>query len=778
MRRVWRSRNGTSRRTQASQVVAGTTGPVTAGRGAIETEAPTTPRGGWRSRLRSTRVARAWRALVAYGRAHPRVVAFTAVATLGGIALVAGLLLGTWENVCHDCPSIAQIYVWQPKQSTKILDRNGQVVAELFQERRTPVSLSELPAYVPAAFVAVEDKRFYHHHGFDLYRTVGAAVQNLLHGYGAAGGSTITQQLARNMFTKQVGFQTSLVRKLKELHVALELEQVYTKQEILEAYLNQINFGHGWYGLETASQHYFGKPARELTQPEAAMLVALAKAPGRYDPLTHPERARGRRNLVLSVMADQGVISQADAEKWKQAPIPTQAQGVDEGTFAPYFVEWVRQALDDRFGSDVYQEGYRVYTTLDANLQRYANDAMQWGWKRIEGQRGYHWPTYDSLHVAGPLKESDTSPYVQGAFIAMDPASGDVLAMIGGRNFNESKFNRATQALRQPGSAFKPFVYSAAIASGIPASHVIEDSPVELQLDNGQVYSPRNYEHDFQGPVTLREALMHSINTVAVKLAMQVGLETVAQYAQRMGIQTPIPRYPSIAIGSPDVIPLQLAGAYTTFATMGVHAEPRAILRVEDADGHVLWQTHTENRQVLDSAQAYIVTDMLRDALDHGTGYPARDPSLGNLPYTVPAAGKTGTTNDATDVWFIGFTPNLLAAVWFGFDQPKKIIAGAAGGVYAAPVWGRFMRQVYVSGDSTWAVPQPWPMPPEITTRQVDDETGQLATAWCPPDHVYTEIYLPGTEPTQACELHGPHGILGTPLLGKPVLPAADTSGG
>ncbi len=713
---------------------------------------------------RWTLKARSWM------RAHPRGVAIGVLVGAAGIGLVVGLALGTWNYVCRDCPSIAQIYAFEPKQSTKIYSHDGKLFAELFQERRTPVRLAELPKYVPATFIAVEDRRFYHHHGFDWIRTVGAVLQNIRSGYGAAGGSTITQQLARNMFKNEVGFQTRLTRKLKELHVALELEQVYSKDQILEAYLNQINFGHGWWGLETAAEHYFGKAARELDPSETAMLAALPKAPSRYSPLDHPDRARARRDLVLGIMSDQDVITKQEEAQAKQEALPTEAHGLDEASFAPYFVEWVRRILDDRFGSDIYEQGYRVYTTLDVDMQKAANEAMEYGWKRIESQPNYRWPTYEKVHEKKEKIAGESTPYIQGMFVALDPASGEVRALIGGRDFHESKFNRATQALRQPGSAFKPFVYSAAIAGGVPASHVINDSPLMLQLENGDVYSPRNYEPDFLGPLTLREALMRSINTVAVKLGLEVGLETVAQYAHRMGIQTSIPRYPSISIGAADVIPLEIAGAYTTFANLGVHVEPRPILRVEDARGRVLWQTRPETRQVMDSSHTYIVTDMMRDVVDHGTGYNVRNPDLGNLPYNIPVAGKTGTTNDATDVWFIGFTPNLLAAAWFGFDQPKKIIAGAAGGVYAAPVFGRFMRRVYLQNDSTLAIPQPWSMPEDLITRDIDDETGQLATEWCPRDHVRPEVFVPGTEPTEACDLHGP-GVLGSPLPGQ--LPGA-----
>ncbi|MBI4544845.1 MAG: hypothetical protein HY703_06610, partial [Gemmatimonadetes bacterium] len=319
----------------------------------------------------------------------------------------------------------------------------------------------------------------------------------------------------------------------------------------------------------------------------------------------------------------------------------------------------------------------------------------------------------------------------------------------------------AVQARRQPGSVFKPFVYTAALASGIPASHVIYDSPIMLDQVDGTTWAPRNYDRDFKGPLTLRQALKLSVNVVAVKLALEVGLETVAQYAQRLGIETPIPRFPSTAIGAAEVVPIQAAGAYTAFATAGVRVRPRGILRVADAEGRLLWETRPEREQVLDPVTAALMRDLLRDVVDHGSGYAIRDPGVGKLPHDIPAAGKTGTNNDATDVWFVGFTPDLLAAVWFGFDLPKKILPGAAGGVYAAPVFADFMRSVYLSEPPLLPRPQPWTLPAELVTRKVDKESGKLATEWCPGQLVYSEVHIAGTEPTEICDLHGPGGFAG-----------------
>ena len=477
-----------------------------------------------------------------------------------GAGAVAGLGFGTWEAVCRDCPSIAQVYSWEPSQSTKLLDVKGRLIAELFQERRTPVAIAELPKYVPQAIVAVEDKRFYHHHGFDYIRTTGAFLRNLVHLRITGGGSTITQQLARNIFTKEIGFRrhgfAGYTRKLKELKVAFEVERVYTKDQILEGYLNQINFGHGWYGIETASERYYGKPASQMNPAEAALLAALGNAPARYDPFSHPDKATARRNLVLGLMADQGYLPENELAQWRAFPLPQRSYGADEGEAAPYFVEWVRDFLDERFGSDVYRRGYKVYTTLDLDMQQAAQAAMDSGWARIERWKGYDHPRYHDVMARGGSSKDNETPYLQGMFIALDPATGAVRAMIGGRDFRDSKFNRATQALRQPGSSFKPILYETAIGSGIPASHVIFDAPMDLDMGNGQTYSPHNSDGLFHGPVTLREALKKSINVVAVKLGQEVGMQTVVQTARKLGLTTPIPPYPSVAIGAAEVIPL------------------------------------------------------------------------------------------------------------------------------------------------------------------------------------------------------------------------------
>jgi penicillin-binding protein 1A len=697
-----------------------------------------------------------------WARRHPLLLRRTGILALCSLALGSGLAFGTWQAVCRDCPSIAQIYVWEPIRATKILAHDGRLITELYQERRTPVDIASLPPHVPRAFVAVEDKRFYQHGGFDprgLLRAVLLAGQR-------GGGSTITQQLARHMFTEEVGFERrgtrGLQRKLKELKVALELEDVYSKDQILAAYINQVNYGHGWYGIETAAQHYFGKPAVELDPAEGALLAAVINAPSRFDPFTHPERALNRRNLVLALMAEQEYLSPPESQRWRAAPLPAVPSGTDAARLAPYFIEQVRIELDSRFGSDLYRAGLRVHTTLDIDLQRAAQTAMDSGWARLERTPGYRHPKYPDVIAQKDRQRGNETPYLQGMFIALDPASGDVRAMVGGRDFNDSKFNRATQALRQPGSVFKPFVMTAAVASGIPVSHVVVDSPFSMPEVDGTIWAPENFDPDYRGPINLRETLKHSVNIPTIKLGLDVGLESVVQYARRMGIRTPIPAVPSVSIGSADVIPMQVAEAYSVFATTGYRPTSRIVLKVEDERGNVRWESRPQVEQVLDSTTAAIVRDLMREVVDHGTGYAARDPAQGNLPYEIPAAGKTGTTNDYTNVWFVGYTPNLLAAIWFGFDRPRRIIGSASGGVYVAPVWGRFMRAAYYGEDAALPKPMDWVWPSGVRFQRIDKSTGQLATEFCPLELVTDEVFAAGTEPTVPCQTHRP-GLLGLP---------------
>jgi penicillin-binding protein 1A len=715
------------------------------------------------------------------------------------IALGTGLVWGSWRNLCATCPSVARIRTYEAQQTSKLYSHDGILIGELGIERRTPVALAALPKHVPQAVVAIEDKRFYEHGALDA-RGFARAVYGVLTFRNLGGGSTITQQLARNMFEEQIGaerrlFGGGLTRKLKELQVAIELERSYTKDQILEAYMNEIYLGRA-YGFQAGARAFLGKDAWEMDPSEAALLAAILNLPGPYDPFRHPEAAVRRRNLVLGRMAEQGYLSEEDAERWKQAPLPTQEQVANTGRgIAPYFDEWVRQILDSRFGQEVYRGGLRVTTTLDVGMQKAAQAAMEYGWKRIE-----EWPTFKHPKYA----EFDTvktfpgnTPYLQGALIAIDPQTGAVRALVGGRNFQQSKFDRARLAKRQAGSSFKPFVFAAALQSGLPASHIVLDAPVIYPQVSGVEWRPQNFDATFEGPMTLRYALRRSINMVAIKLGWEeVGIESVAQTARKMGISTNIERFPSTTIGAVEVIPMDVAEAYSAFATLGTRARPFPILKVENARGEVLWEPQPERTVVLDSMVARLMVDLLQDAANRGTGAQVRQFTFegGGLPHEVPVAGKTGTTNDATDVWFNGFTPNLVTTVWFGFDLKRPITPKATGGLVAAPTWGRFMQGVYF-GDTTKVaretptdsttgrkpggvlpIPAPWPMHAGLTTRQVDFRSGRLWSEWCQGEE-YTEYYIPGTEPTEVCDDSG-RGNFRLPRIGPVRRPPTGPGGG
>ncbi|HAD74561.1 MAG TPA: hypothetical protein DCG16_02180, partial [Gemmatimonadetes bacterium] len=423
----------------------------------------------------------------------PRVLVLSTVLFLG---LGAGAAWGTWQNVCADCPSIAEIRTFEPQQASKLYSHDGRLLAELGIESRTPVSINALPEYVSQAFVAVEDKRFYSHSGIDLRGFTRAVVGVLTGQSGTGGGSTITQQLARNMFETSVDARIRsgwgvVVRKIKELQVAFALERAYTKDQILEAYINEINYAHGWYGIQTASRNYFGKNATGLNPAEAALLAGIINLPEYYSPIRNPENAERRRRLVLRRMVDQGIIPSADFERYANAPIPTE-RAVDGGTIAPYFVEHVRQILQDRFGSQLYTAGYNIYTTLDLRMQRAAEKSMEDGWDGIEARPGFRHITYQAYQdsLAAGVVLPDSVKYVEGLFVALDPWTGSIRAMIGGRDFGISKFNRATQALRQAGSGFKPFVYTAAINSRIPPTYVVLDGPFMVPQLDGTEWRP------------------------------------------------------------------------------------------------------------------------------------------------------------------------------------------------------------------------------------------------------------------------------------------------
>lgn len=696
-------------------------------------------------------------------RRSPRrlvLVGVGAVAALG-VAIVFAL----WVTACMGnlCPSVDNLGNYDPDQAAKVYAADGRLITDLGLERRTVVPISEMSPAVLAAFISTEDKRFYSHHGVDWFRVFGAVKDIIVERRIAGGASTITMQLAGNLFPETNNRRDlSIARKVRDAKVAVEIEKKFPKDKILELYLNQINLGNRAYGVEAASQRYFGKSVRELTVAEAATLAAIPKAPERYNPKRHPNNSVQRRNVVINLMRDNGRLSAAEAERWKAYPLRLASQSDYSGT-AEYFVEYVRQMLQARFGADLYREGYRIYTTLDLDMQLTAERALEAQLRAIEEMRTFRHSTYaDYLEAAQGAAdiagvESGQSPYLQGLLVTLEARTGAIRAMVGGRDFESSKFNRATQALRQPGSTFKPIVYSAALRAGYPLSTVIVDEPFSLQVPGQDLWTPQNYDLTYSGSHTLRWHLYQSRNIPAIKLGMQIGLDNVVSEAHRYGINSRIPAVPAISIGAPDVVPIEMIAAYTAFANLGDRSVPMPIERVEDRNGNIVWQPQPRLEPVLSREQAWLMVDVLRDVIRRGTAAG----SVGSK-IRFAAGGKTGTTNDYNDVWFIGFTPDLVTGVWMGFDTPTKIMSNAQGGRLAAPAWTQLMNEIY----ERRTAPPAWSRPSDLTAAEVDNTTGYLATAFCPSEVHYIESFIPGTEPTQYCPVHtqgvlSPFGIGG-----------------
>lgn len=665
---------------------------------------------------------------------------------IGTVAVVTIVVLSGAYLTCgyEGCPDIDEIRGYIPDEASVVLDRDEEEIGKLFRVNRVVVPLESLPEHVLQAFVATEDQDFYDHGGVDFTRVLGAAWQNVRSGGIEEGFSTITMQVARNVFPEQLpASERTLSRKISEIRVARALEDRYPKDEILELYLNQIYFGSGAWGIEAAAREYFGKEAAELELSEAALLAGLPQAPSRLNPRENMDGALRRRETVLDRMESSGFITAEQAANASDTEPELGRSRQETPDRAAYFVEHVRQLLEERLGDNLYTGGYRIHTTLDLDAQELAEQELSEQLRAIEaGRYGYFpHPTYASTSdSAAALGEE--SPYLQGAVVVMAVESGDVLAMIGGRDFEQSKFNRAIQAERQPGSAFKPFVYAAAIDAGYPPNMPLEDTPFRLARD-GQVWEPKNYDGTYAGRITMRQALTQSRNVATIRLAQQVGISRVIGTAQQLGISGDIPPYPSIAIGAAEVTLMEMVTAYSALASLGERPEPRFITHVSDRDGAIVYQEPPRSTHVLDRDVAFLTVDLMRDVVDRGTGAAVR--SVG---FRAPAAGKTGTTNESADVWFIGFTPEITAGVWIGMDDPQRIMPQATGGRLAAPVWGRIMRGLDVGGGQ-------WAPPPGVEQLQVD-ELGNVVASNCPTHGaVREEYFIRGTVSVNDCFGYG-----------------------
>lgn len=752
---------------------------------------------------------------------------------LAALCLLGGVGLGVYLwNVWNDLPAVEALRDYRPSLATKVYGDDGKVVGQFYIERRTQVPFSRIPTPLIHAVIAVEDSRFYEHSGIDPRGIARAFWTNIEHLSLKEGASTITQQLARSLFLTA---EKSFLRKLREAMLALKIERLLSKNEILELYLNQIYLGHGSYGVQAASQTYFGKDVDKLSMIEAAFIAGLPRAPTDYSPYRNPDRAKQRQGTVLKRMLDEHYISEEEFRVAYQQDLFFKRMTADEQV-APYLLEYVRRHLSSKYGEDmVYKGGLSVYTSLNVQLQEAANKAVSQGLQDLDKRQGFRGPiakkekeeierlteeggvlatmpkpgdileavvikvddhpqTGGATVVAGSLtgrikvsemawaarrlvgqdlsrdvqatdkptpslilSEGDVvlvrvvslgpkkqeaafaleqEPIVEAALVAVDPRTGAIKAMVGGFDFKRSEFNRAIQARRQPGSAFKPIIYAAALLKGLTPATILIDAPIVYEdTETGKIWKPENYEGRFYGPVSLREALVNSRNLATVRLLDQVGIAPAIQTARQLGVTSPLTRDLSLALGSSGVGLLELTSAYGTFANAGIHVKPRVILSIEDSQRQPLEVFEPESVQAISPEVAYVVTSLLQDVIQRGTGRRAK--VLG-----APVAGKTGTTNDFSDAWFIGYAPNLVVGVWVGFDDLRPLGDREAGATAALPIWIDFMRRALeLLPHTTFSLPD------GVVFAQVDPETGMLAREGS--SNGATELFVPGSEPKE-----------------------------
>jgi penicillin-binding protein 1A len=728
-------------------------------------------------------------------------------------AAVAGLASGVVFAYLGDLPQISALDDYTPSTITRVYDRDGQLLGEFATERRVVIDYDDIPEVLRQAIIAAEDAGFNSHVGLSISRIIVTLIRDVLEGR-LAGASTLTQQLARNLFP--IGFEKTLERKIKEALLAIQIEKRYTKREILTLYCNHVHFGHGTYGVEAASQLYFGKSARHVTLEEAALLAGIIQSPARQSPFVDKERARQRRNYVLDRMAEEGYITRQQAEAAKARPVVVVDRRKREDLLAPHFVEEVRKHLETKYGAKaLYQSGLSVHTTLDARLQRIAERAVAEGLRRVDKRRGYRGPL---AHFEGDLERVDEArwhrpldvgaivpavvtavapgridvrvgalrgqidgeafrwagrdatrlvrpgdlievrllavdqvarrlrgaleqePQIEGALVAIENRTGQILAMVGGYSFERSKFNRATQAYRQLGSLFKVIVYTAAIDRGYTPTTILLDLPVSYPAGPGQPpYTPQNYDGTFEGPITLRHALEKSRNIPAVRTMAQIGPEQVALYARRFGFDRPLPPYLSVALGAAEWTLLGITSAYSAFPNQGVRMTPYFIAAVRDRDGNLLEENRPRPQETIGADTAYVMTSLLEGVIDRGTAARAA-----SIPW--PLAGKTGTVDDFTDAWFVGFDPAITVGVWVGYDQKRTIYYGADGAGVALPIWMEFMKG-YID---LVGRPGEFAPPGNIVFLTVDSRTGRPTSPAAPGS--LREAFVAGTQPGSVFE--------------------------
>ena len=618
-------------------------------------------------------------------------------------------------------PSVSQLERFDASEGTKVYDDNDELITEFHVERRIFVPLAQIPKALREAIIATEDARFYSHYGVDPMGIARAVYQNFRRGRIVEGGSTITQQLAKVLFLTP---DKSLERKLKEAVLALELERRYSKDRIIEMYLNQIYFGHGAFGVEAAARTFFGKSVTELSLAESTLLAGLPKAPSTYSPFEHPEAAKRRRATVLARMVDVGSLPAPQAKKASDSAlglIPPERRR----TTGQHYLEYVQQQLEAQYGADlVFKGGMQVYTTLSPVMQVKAERSLREGLKALESRR------------VAAIKDKTAAPpeRPEGALLTIDPQTGYIKAMVGGYDFFKSEFNRAVQARRQPGSAFKAFVYLAALESGQTPASVVDDSPIEFPAGrNGKPWKPENYDRKFRGLITYQQALEESVNVAAVKVLEKNGIRRTVDIARRLGVESPMGENLSVALGTSDLTLLEITSAYGALANQGNWIRPTAIRYVLDSQRKLLEENTPLSKQVVSPELAYVMTHMLRGTIERGTGAAAR--ALGR-----PAAAKTGTTNDYSNAWFIGYTPQLVTGVWVGYDRPRSLGQDETGSRVAVPIWTSFMHEA-LAGTTA----EDFPIPERVVLVPVDLNTGGGCV------RPVTMAFIAGTEPKETC---------------------------
>ncbi|MEA1882543.1 MAG: PBP1A family penicillin-binding protein [Candidatus Marinimicrobia bacterium] len=700
-------------------------------------------------------------------KSWPHIIKRSFYTVLTGMVVIFAYIL----YLSIDLPSIEQLENYDPDLVTRIYSADGELLNELYFEKRVFVELDQIPQNMLDAIVAKEDQRFYDHWGISLRDFFRAVIINTVSLSYRSGFSSLTQQLARNLYDN-IGFKKTITRKIKEVITAIQIERTYTKDEILEMYLNSVHFGHGTYGVQAAAKRFYGKQSHELTLDESALLVGLLPAPARYSPVRFPERALTKRNVVLRVMRDQDYITRMEYTEARARLLDSVQQEQTSGT-APYFTEYIRRFLereDDELGVNIYRDGLKIYTTLNSELQKIAEDAViksvnanqQKLNKRLFNDEeefsklaylGIYPEDTVKLMMAGELElyeDLRDKLLVQSSFVALDTRTGAILAMVGGRPDYPDQFNRATQSLRQPGSVFKPFVYTAAIDNGVPVTRQLLNQPVVLNVRNADgewvKWMPKNYDGSSGGLTTIREGLRRSLNLISVRMVQEVvPASEVKQTARRMGVSTDIRAVDAIALGTSEVHLLEMVAAYGTFANKGVYCKPFGITRIEDRYGNVLKEYNPQREEVLSAETSFMMTSLLQTVLDRGTGGSAR----WKYHFYHPAAGKTGTTQGWTDAWFVGFSPYISAGAWFGVDDPQVSLGkGLDGSKAALPAWAMFMRD---SHDSLSYARKEFLQPERIENVKICQVTKNIPVDLCP---LETEVFIRGTEPTKRCSVH------------------------